>query len=521
MTKRATEQKDDGEPAFSPDGRYLYWSEDSTPGKIFEYNKDPNGQIYVIKRLDRQTGKIVHYVTGPGGSIRPTPSPDGKSLAFIRRVRYKSTLFVKDIESGVERPIWDGLERDMQETWAIQGVYPGMAWTPDSKRVVVLVRRQDPQRGPRGQTGRRDPVPRPRHPQDGDRSPLRRRRADGPDAGLDVATGPPPPPPGGEGRGEGERSPSACSAGSPSLRTASASPTRRSATSTSATSPTALPNASRRRPTTSSSTRRGRATASPSSTRPGTTTRSARSASPPSRRAPPASSRTSPATTSSPSSRPTARGSSTRRGPAAYLRSTAWSADPGLYVGPVLRREVDARGRGRASRPRFGKASDRVFFVKTEGGGDQIAPEKRILASIKLDGSDVHEYYLSELAQEFEVSPDGKWLAFPRGLQRLRHALRRDRTPRRHRPQEQGRARHEGLEGRRREPPFSGDSARLYWSFGPQLFERGPQGRVRVPARRAGEAARVRRSSAATSASTPPSTSPAAPSPSRAAASSR
>src|SRR5207245_2125740 len=29
-----------------------------------------------------------------------------------------------------------GLERDMQETWAIQGVYPGMAWTPDSKSVV-------------------------------------------------------------------------------------------------------------------------------------------------------------------------------------------------------------------------------------------------------------------------------------------------------------------------------------------------------------------------------------------------
>jgi hypothetical protein len=29
MTKRATEQKDDGEPAFSPDGRYLYWSADT------------------------------------------------------------------------------------------------------------------------------------------------------------------------------------------------------------------------------------------------------------------------------------------------------------------------------------------------------------------------------------------------------------------------------------------------------------------------------------------------------------
>ena len=75
-------------------------------------------------------------MTGPGGSIRPTPSPDGKSLAFVRRVRYKSVLFVKNLESGVERPVYDGLERDMQETWAIQGVYPGMAWTPDSKSVV-------------------------------------------------------------------------------------------------------------------------------------------------------------------------------------------------------------------------------------------------------------------------------------------------------------------------------------------------------------------------------------------------
>ncbi len=66
MTKRATEQKDEGEPAFSPDGRYLYWSADTTPGKLFEYNKDPNQQIYVIKRLDRETGKILNYVTGAG-----------------------------------------------------------------------------------------------------------------------------------------------------------------------------------------------------------------------------------------------------------------------------------------------------------------------------------------------------------------------------------------------------------------------------------------------------------------------
>ena len=136
MTKARTKQKDSNEPAFSPDGRYLYFSDDATPGELFEYSKDPNGQIYVIQRLDRQTGEIEPYVTGPGGSIRPTPSPDGKSLAFIRRDRYKSTLYLLDIASGRETPLTDTLDRDMQETWAVQGVYPGMSWTPDSKGVV-------------------------------------------------------------------------------------------------------------------------------------------------------------------------------------------------------------------------------------------------------------------------------------------------------------------------------------------------------------------------------------------------
>ncbi|MGZ9099187.1 MAG: amidohydrolase family protein, partial [Brevundimonas sp.] len=136
MTERRTQQKDTGEPAFSPDGRYLYFSDDATPGTTFEYSKDVNGQIYIIRRLDRETGDIEPYVTGPGGSIRPTPSPDGKSLAFIRRVRYQSTLYVMDIESGRETPVFSALDRDMQETWAIHGVYPAISWTPDNRSIV-------------------------------------------------------------------------------------------------------------------------------------------------------------------------------------------------------------------------------------------------------------------------------------------------------------------------------------------------------------------------------------------------
>ncbi|MCZ6796044.1 MAG: amidohydrolase family protein, partial [Planctomycetota bacterium] len=136
MVARPNDQKDLGEPAFSPDGRFLYFSQDVTPGSVFEYNKDSNRGIYAIKRLDRRTGRTERFVGGPGGALRPTPSPDGKMLAFVSRVRSRSVLYVLDIDSRARRRVYDDLERDMQETWAIHGVYPSMAWTPDSASIV-------------------------------------------------------------------------------------------------------------------------------------------------------------------------------------------------------------------------------------------------------------------------------------------------------------------------------------------------------------------------------------------------
>ncbi len=140
MTERPNDQKDVNEPMFSPDGRYLYFSRDITSGDSFEYNKDSNGQIYVIRRLDRETGEITTLTGGPGGAIRPTPSPDGKKLAFVRRVRFDSVLFVRDLQSGIEEPVFHNLDRDMQEAWAIHGVYPAFAWTPDSQALVFSAR---------------------------------------------------------------------------------------------------------------------------------------------------------------------------------------------------------------------------------------------------------------------------------------------------------------------------------------------------------------------------------------------
>ncbi|WP_370301612.1 amidohydrolase family protein [Pseudoalteromonas tunicata] len=136
LTKRENDQKDLGEPAFSPDGRYVYFSHDATPGKTFHYSKDSVDGIYKIKRYDRQTGEIETIISGMGGAIRPTPSPDGKTLAYIKRDDFQSSLYLYDLATGQHTKVYGAMERDMQETWAIHGVYPTMAWTPDNKGLV-------------------------------------------------------------------------------------------------------------------------------------------------------------------------------------------------------------------------------------------------------------------------------------------------------------------------------------------------------------------------------------------------
>lgn len=140
LTVKRTEQKDAGEPCVSPDGRFLDFSEDMTPGSDFEYNKDPHAGIYAIRRLDLQNGRLRTLVEGPGGAARPQVSPDGRTLAFVSRVRFATALCLLDLETGRVRRLFQGLSRDQQETWAIFGVYPGFAWLPDGSALVVWAR---------------------------------------------------------------------------------------------------------------------------------------------------------------------------------------------------------------------------------------------------------------------------------------------------------------------------------------------------------------------------------------------
>lgn len=137
LTERKNDQQDVNEPTISPDGRYLYYSEDVYPGGAFQYNKDPNNQIYVIKRYDLQTGETITVTGGPGGAARPQISPEGDKLAFVKRVRTKTVLYLHDLETGEEWPVYDQLNKDQQEAWAIFGVYPGFSWMPNNKDIVI------------------------------------------------------------------------------------------------------------------------------------------------------------------------------------------------------------------------------------------------------------------------------------------------------------------------------------------------------------------------------------------------
>ena len=137
LTEKKNDQQDVNEPSVSPDGRYVYFSEDVYPGGYFQYNKDPNSQIYVIKRYDREEGKVETVISGPGGACRPQISNDGKKLAYVRRIRTKTVLVIHDLETGEEKLLFDGLSKDQQEAWAIFGVYTGFDWMPDDKAIVI------------------------------------------------------------------------------------------------------------------------------------------------------------------------------------------------------------------------------------------------------------------------------------------------------------------------------------------------------------------------------------------------
>jgi imidazolonepropionase-like amidohydrolase len=297
----------------------------------------------------------------------------------------KTVLFVKDLTSGHERAVFDGLERDMQETWAIHGVYPSMAWTPDDRAIIVWaggkLRRVDVgseavQAIPFHVTDTRKMARAVRFPVDvaPARFPVRMLRW------VEV-------------------SPRADQVAYESLGHVWVRD---------------LPSGTPRRLTSQTD----HFELYPSFSRDGkwivfVTWNDEKAGSvrvAPARGGEERVLTQEPGHYREPVFSPDGTKVVYRKDAGGGLVTADWSFDPGLYVVAAAGGKPTLVTRDGVL-PQFGAASDRVYFMRYDGGDDKEEP-KRIFASAALDGADVREHLGSADATEFRISPDEKWIAF-------------------------------------------------------------------------------------------------------------
>lgn len=129
-------RKDVQEARLSPDGRYVYYTE-RTGGEHYVYLNTGHSN-FVIKRRNLRTGETTDLIKGFGSATTPQVSPDGKSIAFIRRLGSKTVLFRHDLETGNQHPIYQHLDRDLQADYIPQEHYfPAFDWFPDNRHIAI------------------------------------------------------------------------------------------------------------------------------------------------------------------------------------------------------------------------------------------------------------------------------------------------------------------------------------------------------------------------------------------------
>ena len=143
VTEKNGWQKDAGEPAVSPDGRYLYYSKDVTPGQTFEYNKDPNGDdLRDHPARSARPARSAPIAAGRAARSRRACRPTARRSPSSAACACRGCCSRATSPPGASVRSGTGLDRDMQEAWAIHGLYPQYAWTPDGRSIVIWAQGQ-------------------------------------------------------------------------------------------------------------------------------------------------------------------------------------------------------------------------------------------------------------------------------------------------------------------------------------------------------------------------------------------
>ncbi|THV08005.1 hypothetical protein K435DRAFT_959464 [Dendrothele bispora CBS 962.96] len=125
--------------------QFIWHTEDSiifAKNAVDDYvtsEKDVHKGAFAIYTKNLTTGVEETLVDAfPGGASRPELSRDGRTLAFVRHVRKREVLVLKDLLSGTLHYVWDGLSYDFSGSApGPSGPYPCFAFSPSDDAIII------------------------------------------------------------------------------------------------------------------------------------------------------------------------------------------------------------------------------------------------------------------------------------------------------------------------------------------------------------------------------------------------
>ena len=132
LTQVTSGDYDDGEPAWSPDGRYLAFTSNRTENADSNYNTD----IWVVASDNLDKGKsLVQVTTNPGADRSPAWSPDGKWIACVSQTDAQALdyatqhLAVVPALGGEARVLTKKLDRNIRHP----------RFSPDGQTILAMI----------------------------------------------------------------------------------------------------------------------------------------------------------------------------------------------------------------------------------------------------------------------------------------------------------------------------------------------------------------------------------------------
>jgi len=104
VTRLSSEQVDEQQPAWSPDGTRIAFTSGSD---VFVMNADGSG--------------VTRVTNAPGGNLEPSWSPDGTRIAFRSNRDGNSQIYVMHADGSSLTRLTNNSDNDLQPAWSLDG----------------------------------------------------------------------------------------------------------------------------------------------------------------------------------------------------------------------------------------------------------------------------------------------------------------------------------------------------------------------------------------------------------------